>query len=383
MSGDFVKKILFFLLFINGCNGNSVKVEKIGSPGSSEEVHYAKRFNIKHMDGYSVLKIMNPWQGAVNIKQVNYLVERGKKIPPGVDSSSVIFVPVEKIICMSTTYLSMISALDAEGTIKGISGAGLIFDDTIRKRVQRGEVADVGPDDNLNKELVVKIAPDLIMVYGVGSESAGYLNKIKELGLKVMYNADYLETDPLAKAEWIMVFGALFCKDKEAENIFTSISDEYNSLKSFIKEKNKDCPNVLLGLPWKDTWYISPGNSFMNRLIVDAGGNYLWNNLSSEISMPFGIENVFMKAQKADYWLNVSSVNNMQEVISVDSRLGDLPVFRKGNLYNNNKLVKPGGGNDYWESGAMKPQVILKDIASILHPGMFPGYDPVYYKKLK
>jgi iron complex transport system substrate-binding protein len=383
MSGDFFKTFLFVLLFVYGCNGNSVKVETIGSASSPGGVRYAKRFNIKHMDGYSILIIMNPWQGAVNIKQVSYLVEKGKKIPSGIDSSSVIFVPVEKIICMSTTYLSMISALDAEDAIKGISGAGLIFDDTLRKRVQRGEVADVGPDDNLNKELVVKIAPDLIMVYGVGSESAGYLNKIREMGLKVMYNADYLETDPLAKAEWIKVFGALFCKDKEAENIFTTISDEYNSLKSFIRGKNKECPTVLLGLPWKDTWYISPGNSFMNGLINDAGGNYLWKDVSSEISMPFGIENVYMKAQKADYWLNVSSVNNMNEIISVDSRLGDLSVFRKGNLYNNNKLVKPEGGNDYWESGAMKPQVILKDIASILHPGMFPGYEPIYYKKLK
>ena len=52
------------------------------------------------------------------------------------------------------------------------------------------------------------------MMYGIGSESAGYVGKIKELGIKVIFNADYLETDPLGKAEWIKLFGALYCKEE-------------------------------------------------------------------------------------------------------------------------------------------------------------------------
>ena len=51
-------------------------------------------------------------------------------------------------------------------------------------------------------------------MYGIGSESAGYVGKIKELGIKVIFNADYLETDPLSKAEWIKLFGALYCKEE-------------------------------------------------------------------------------------------------------------------------------------------------------------------------
>ena len=63
-------------------------------------------------------------------------------------------------------------------------------------------------------------------------------------------------------------------------------------LKSFISKNISDKPKVLLGLPFKDTWYISPGNSFISKLISDAGGDYLWKNTESSVSMPYGIENV-------------------------------------------------------------------------------------------
>ena len=75
--------------------------------------------------------------------------------------------------------------------------------------MKKDRVADVGYEANLNKELILKISPDLIMIYGIGSESAGYVGKIKELGIKVIINADYLETDPLGRAEWMKLFGAL------------------------------------------------------------------------------------------------------------------------------------------------------------------------------
>jgi iron complex transport system substrate-binding protein len=372
---------LVFLLAV-ACNNRSGRQDRSGSVKRDSGVEYAHRFNIEKKDGYSVLTIFNPWQGAVDVTRIYYLVKRGDKIPGGIDTSAVIFVPVKKIICMSTTYLSMITALGEAESIKGISGTDLIFDEKIKKQVIRGEVADVGYEDNLNKELVIQIAPDLIMVYGVGSEAEGYLNKIKELGFRILFNADYLETDPLGKAEWIKVFGALFCNEKKADDLFYSIAKEYNSIKSLIVGETRNRPEVLLGLPWKDTWFISPGNSFMNRLISDAGGNYLWKDTMSDISMPFGIENVYIKAMDAEYWLNIGSIKSKGEITAIDYRLGDLPVFKNGKMFNNNNRVAISGGNDYWESGAIRPQIILKDIAAILHPELFPGYELFYYRRI-
>jgi iron complex transport system substrate-binding protein len=276
----------------------------------------------------------------------------------------------------------MISALGEESTISGVSGSGFIFANSLIEKVEKGLIEDVGYETNLNKELILKISPDLIMMYGIGSESAGYVGKIKELGVKVVFNADYLETDPLSKAEWIKLFGALYCKEDIADSIFKSEVETYNKLKSYISQNISYRPEVLLGLPFKDTWYVSPGNSFISKLIRDAGGNYLWQNTESSISMPFGIENVYLDALTADYWLNIGSVNTKDEISMVDQRLKDLPCFKNGNLYNNNKRITVNGGNDYWESGSIYPHVILKDIASILHPDLFIDNELFFYREI-
>jgi iron complex transport system substrate-binding protein len=284
---------------------------------------------------------------------------------------------------MSTTHVEMIKALGESNSIVGVSGTDFIFDADISERIGKGLISDIGYEAGMNNELIIKSSPDLVMMYGIGSESAGYTSKITELGIKVMFNADYLETNPLGKAEWIKVFGALYCREKMADSIFSDISESYDEMTEYIRDNVKNRPTVLLGLPFRDTWYISPGNSYISQLIKDAGGSYLWESTESSVSMPLGLENVFMRSRKADYWLNTGSVTSKSEILSLDPRLGSIPPFSRGNIYNNNKRVTAGGGNDYWESGTLKPHIILKDIAAILHPGIFGNYELVYYRKIE
>jgi iron complex transport system substrate-binding protein len=378
-----VLKLSFIMaiLIASGCRNINKRISD-KMPVTAGEYSKAERFTLDRRNGYTVLKIINPWQGALNINMEYYLVKRGTELPAGLDSSAVLFVPVQKIICMSTTHVAMISALGEENTIKGMSGTGFIYDGNLVAKVNKGLIEDVGYEANLNKELILGIAPDLIMIYGIGSESAGYVGKLKELGVRVIFNADYLETDPLRKAEWIKLFGALYCKEDMADSIYKSEVEAYLNLKSFINEQASVRPKVLLGLPYKDTWYISPGNSFISKLISDAGGDYLWQNTESPVSMPYGIENVYLRAITADFWLNIGSINTKGEISMVDKRLEQLPCFEKGNLFNNNYRVTLSGGNDYWESGSLYPHLILKDIATILHPDLFNNDELFYYRKI-
>ena len=98
--------------------------------------------------------------------------------------------------------------------------------------------------------------------------------------------------------------------------------------------------------------------------------------------MPSGIENVYLKAMNADYWLNIGNVNSKEDLFAIDARLSEIPCFKNGNLFNNNKRINENGGNDYWESGSLNPHLILKDIASILHPELFKRDELFYYKKI-
>jgi iron complex transport system substrate-binding protein len=283
---------------------------------------------------------------------------------------------------MSTTQLAMISALNEIGSVAAVSGKGYVYNTEISERINAGIVKDVGYETGLNSELILKTNPDLVMMYGIGSESAGYTGKIEELGVKVMFNADYLENHPLGKAEWIKLFGALYCKEKIADSIFLSVAGSYNNIKDEVGRRADKRPEVLLGLPYKDTWYISPGNSYISRLIKDAGGDYLWEETESSVSMPLSIEDVFIKSLKADFWLNIGNVNTKDGISMIDLRLEGLPCFKNGNLYNNNKRITVNGGNDYWESGSLYPHLILKDIAAILHPDLFSDNVLFFYRKI-
>jgi iron complex transport system substrate-binding protein len=377
----FTMSMILAILISSGCRNINKGISGI-KPDAGGEYPKADRFTLDKKNGYTVLNISNPWQGALNINLEYNLVKRGNELPAGLDSSTILFVPVQKIICMSTTHVAMISALGEENTIKGMSGTGFIYAGNLVTKVNKGQIEDVGYEANLNKELILGIAPDLIMIYGIGSESAGYVGKLKELGVRVIFNADYLETDPLRKAEWIKLFGALYCKEDLADSIYKSEVETYRNLKSFISEHISTRPKVLLGLPYKETWYISPGNSFISKLISDAGGDYLWQNTESPVSMPYGIENVYLRAITADFWLNIGTINAKGEISMIDNRLAQLPCFEKGNLFNNNNRVTLGGGNDYWESGSLYPHLILKDIATILHPELFDKDELFYYRKI-
>ena len=370
------------ILATSCCNGK--EKNNAESPGRENTIiTTAKRFTLESNDSCTIVNILNPWQGANSINHVYYLVNRDSELSCNADPASIIYVPVKKIICMSTTHLAMIKALEEENTIYGISGAGYIYDNNISEKVKSGRIKDVGYEAGLNNELIINISPDLVMMYGIGSESSGYPGKIMELGIKVMFNADYLENDPLGKAEWIKLFGALFCKEETASKIFNNISREYNQIKDFISQNTETKPEVLLGLPFRDTWYISPGNSYISKLINDAGGKYLWENTVSGSSMPMGIENVYLQAMKAEFWLNIGNVSSKNELAAIDPRLESIPCFQNNNLYNNNKRITSMGGNDYWESGTLNPHIILKDIASILHPGLLGRHELYYYRKIE
>jgi iron complex transport system substrate-binding protein len=383
MKFGIISVIVFLSFLIKSCSGKMENGNYEGKTNNETIISRAGRFSIIKKDSTTLVTIINPWQGAENINLVYHLVKRGSPLPEGLDSSEVIFVPLKKIICMSTTHIAMIVALGEEKSISGVSGPQYVFTDKIVQNIKKGAVADVGYEAGLNKELILSIAPDLVMMYGIGSESAGYVAKIKELGIHVMFNADYLETDPLGKAEWLKLFGALYCKEEIADSIFYSESEAYNSIRIMVDSNYSFRPKVMLGLPYKDTWYISPGNSFISKLIADAGGDYLWKDTDSELSMPYGIENVYLKALDADFWFNIGTIKSRDDITVVDQRLNKLPCFVKGNLFNNNGRITLEGGNDYWESGTVHPHLILEDIAAVLHPELFPDHKLFFYRKIE
>lgn len=358
----------------------------VGKPTSSGETvngYGAERFTLEEKEGSIKLTVRDPWQNVRGTELVWYLLPHGSDIPEGVDEDQVIRIPVRRMICMSTTHLAMLRALGATDILVGVSGPGLIYDSLILDAVNRGMISDVGYEGNLNHELIVTLKPDMLMAYGVAAPSQGNTGRLPGLGVKVLYNADYLEEHPLARCEWIKVFGALTGREAMADSLFRAVSDAYIELAGKLRSEVHDRPEVLLGAPWEDVWYVSPANSYTGRLIDDAGGNYLFSDLSEANSVPFSVEAVFARATGAEVWLNPGTAESLAEIAAADRRMTILPVYNSGQVWNNRNRMTPTGGNDYWESAVVRPDLLLKDFVSIIHPEFLTGHRQIYYKQLQ
>ncbi len=342
---------------------------------------YAAGFNYLATEyGYN-LTIYNPWQGASNESITYRLVNQlsNRKIE---STKNCIRVPVQRAVCLSTTHLAFMSSLNCESSIVGVSGGSYVWNSKIRELIQAGSIADVGYEQSLNFELLLSLSPDVVFAYGIGTESMGYLKRIEDLGIPVVVIGEYLENDPLAKAEWLKVFGLFFGKEELAMDVFSKIDSSYNSLKS-IASNLQTRPNVFLNLPWNDVWYFPGNDSYMVQLINDAGGNYLLPDLKGNQSYPFSFEAAFVRGASADVWINLGSYGTIEQIITDFPKIKSLPVLKKRQLYNNNLRENVNGGNDFWESGVVNPHLILEDLIGIFHPELRSRANFHYYKLME
>ncbi|MCH7658590.1 MAG: ABC transporter substrate-binding protein [Bacteroidetes bacterium] len=349
--------------------------------GEEINIAYAKGFRIVEFPGYTMLNVQNPWQGAKNISYTWYLVKSGDDMPEELLGKTVIRTPVKRIVCLSTTHLALLEFVDEISSLAGVSSPQFVTNPKVKIAVNNGDVIDVGYEKYLDFEKIVQLDPDLVLAYGIGSEVTGYMKKLEEVGIEVVLNGEYLEKEPLAKAEWVRFIAAFYNKESVTLQKFNKLAEQYNYWKDKASEV-KDKPLVLSGLPWKDMWYVPGGESFAAQFIKDAGGSYLWKENQSTGALPFDLEAVYEKALKADCWINTGTASSINDILRVDKRLGELDVIQKGMVFNNNAVVNKNGGNDYWESGVTNPHLILKDLVKIFHPELLPDHKLVYYKKV-
>lgn len=140
---------------------------------------------------------------------------------------------------------------------------------------------------------------------------------------------------------------------------------------------------VFSGNSFKGVWYLPGGNSYVARLIEDAGGNYMLSGDSSVASLPVNFEVVYTKIANADLWINVEE-NTLPELMIRDERIKNFPPVKVGQVYNRNQKADQGGANAYFEDGICNPHLILSDLITIFHPELSEGEQALnYYRKLK
>ena len=238
---------------------------------------------------------------------------------------------------------------------------------------------NVGYDTNLNFELLAAMRPDLMLLYGVTGENTIVTGKLRELGIPYIYIGDYMEESPLGKAEWLVLAAELCDLRAAGADTLQRIARDYQALKAH-PAPDAPRPKVMLNTPYRDTWFLPSSQSYMIRLIEDAGGEYVYTKNDSDTSVAVDMEEAYLLANAADFWLNVGPCNTLAELTAQNPKFSGIPVVRSRNVYNNNRRQTPAGGSDFWESGVVRPDLVLRDLRTIFLGDSVPT---CYYKRLE
>jgi iron complex transport system substrate-binding protein len=288
------------------------------------------------------------------------------------------------VVVLSSAQIGFMARLGVTDRIVGVGEGKYIVDSTLLARVAAGEVAEVGNGPSISLEKVVALKPDLVMTFATGGSYDDY-ERLKPLGIPLFVTSEWQESDPLAKLEWIKLFGMMFGVDSLANSIYEQTKTDYLSSlapsagsgqASRLSSSNggvagvapaegvadaaggrsegETSPLVLAGMAFGGVWYAPGGDSYTAHLIRAAGGRYLWEGDTTR-EKKLSLEEVVMLADSADVWVNPGAFGTAEEILSAEPRVKDFRAFREKRVCQNDGRKGPGGGNDFYESAVARP----------------------------
>jgi iron complex transport system substrate-binding protein len=345
-------------------------------------VQYAKGFRIAYVGNYKVITIQNPFDP--KSPAVRYLlVPRGVARPAGYPDAQVIETPLRSLVALSSMHVALADFLGSADLVAGVGSFKYVSAPRVRQRIAAGQVYEVGQGKELNNELLVAHHPDLVMTTGWPGEGIDHFQTLRAAGVPVLINSEWVENTPLARAEWVKVLAALLNKEAVVNQKFDAVAREYQRLAALGHGAAKK-PSVVVGLPFKDVWYVPDADSYMAQFLRDAGATYHWDRTKAPSgSLALSFEAVAPVVLGADYWLQTGSLTTKAALLAQDARYAAFAPVKNGRVFNNNLRTNAQASNDYWESGAMHPDLILADLLHILHPELVPTWKLRYYQPLR
>ncbi len=378
------KLLLTLILTVSFLTVFSCKKQNETQPENSQNkkqlVQYAKGFQIEEYSGFSVLTIFQPWPKAT--KNFTYILKKkNAAVPENLQQHPQIEVPVKNLVVTSTTHIPSLEMLNSENKLVGFPGTNLISSSKTRKLIDTKKIVDVGMNQDLNTELLIDLQPDVLVGFTIDDQNQAY-DILAKSGIEILYNGDWIEETPLGKAEWIKFFGALLDKSSQANAIFNSIEKNYNEVKE-AAQKASTTPTVLSGAIYQDQWYLPGGKSWASIFLKDAKAQYLWAETPEVGSLSLSFETVLEKAENADFWIGPAQFVSLEEMLQDNPNYKFFKAFQQKEIYSFSSKKGKTGGILYYELAPNRPDLLLKDLVSIVHPEIYPNHELFFFEKLK
>ena len=345
----------------------------------------ASGLEIEYHRNYKVLRVLQPWPGAT--APVEYLLlQCGTPAPEGHENALRVEVPVRSVISLSTTQLPNLRDLGRLEQLVAVDDGRYINTGEVVELLRDGAVAEVGNGATINVELVLALAPDLVLANGFNPETDAH-PVLLEAGIFTAINADWLEPTLQGRAEWLKFVALFFNEEARAEALYAQLLADYEEaaqLAADVPEAARVTALLNTFSPYSDAWIIPGQTSWVGQLMRDAGAKYvLMDEVPGAVNQPFDFESVFAAGLDAPVWiLNRFLLGSQEALLREDERYAEFAAFRAGKVYNSDARVNEHGGNDYWENGLARPHLLLRDLVKLFYPALLPEHELMFYRRL-
>lgn len=323
----------------------------------------AQLLKLEPAEGYTLATIKDPWKGGVLHRYV--LVPKDKPVPAHLPEGTVVRIPISNALVYSSVHTSVMKELGGFAAVKGVCDTQFFTDTDVLEGVKQGQIADCGSSMAPTVEKVIAMQPDAILLSPYQDASYGQITK---LNIPIIECADYMEYTPLGRAEWIKFYGLLLDKQTQADSIYQAVTVNYNSIKQQAAKATTH-PMVLTETVISGVWNVPGGQSYMARILQDAGAEYPWKDDKSTGSLNLDFNQVLAVAQQADVWFiksfNIHSYADLKGAYTLNDQF---KAYKQRRVY-----ICDTNKTRLFEQFPFHPDRLLADYFAIIHPEMQAG----------
>lgn len=316
---------------------------------------YAKLFKIGSVESDTLLKIF-----FINGKELaTYHLGDNPNLYP----NAIHLTRKNRLAVSSSIFARFLTELNQGNSIVAIDNSNFLHS-SIKSKIQNPK--EIQPSGELQLETLINCKPDIFFTYTLNAEGIPAFSRLQKKNIPVVYIQNHQENHPLARAEWIKVFGLITNRLKYATDIFHQVDSTYSSL--LVNQKTQKS-SAMINAPYSGNWMVPGRDNYFSKLMIDANLQCTWQqeNLEKEqLSYTIPLESAMNYLLLSDIWINVGSYQNLENLTKNESRIQRiLQANNKLKIFQNNKQQEQSGANSYWDLGSTHPEILLKDLINI------------------
>ena len=368
--------------------------------GDTLQMKYAQLLTIvSHDEGsYTEVKVHNPWKegtelhryilvpkgkegGATMAKLAGLAHGEGKKAAALGVKTDTVRTPLESNLVFTAPHCQLLTELGCQNAITGVCDKDYINIPDIKSRAQADAkvahpIMDCGSSMQPDIERIIALHPEALLISPF--ENSGGYGKLDKLRIPVIETADYMETSPLGRAEWIKLYGLLLGSSK-ADSLFSAIEKEYLQLKAEAAKLPLGL-SILTERKTGNVWYVPGGKSTMGILLRDAHARYIFADDTHSGSLSMSPEQIIAKGNQVDVWAFKYFGGNAltkQDLLAEYQGYQALKAFQTGTVYETDTSCEP-----YFELTSFHPEILLREFIILSHPEAGDKFGKLrFYKK--